>query len=365
MSDGGEQQRDGGLVGGRYRLIERIGAGGRGTVWRARDESAGREVAVRQPRLPGEPGTEAHRRAARRLRHEARAAARVGHPSAVTVHDVVEEDGIPWTVMELVRGESLHGRLRRGPVPPAEAARVGLAVLGALRAAHAVGIVHRDVEPAGVLLDRHGRVVLTGFGAAPVPVSPAGGAEFAGSLEFAAPERMAGPGAGPASDLWSLGAVLYAAVEGGSPFRRTTPESTRAAILAADPPEPRRAGPLGPLLVRLLAKDPARRPAPEEVAAELEAVAAGLGAMARDVVAGRVVARDVVAGEAVARDVVAGEVLARGVVVRPGEPRTAGPGHGPGGGGGEAAAWSPSAPPSSTTFAAGLAAEAGRGSPTP
>ncbi|MFI9613082.1 protein kinase [Streptomyces sp. NPDC052023] len=277
MSDGGELQRDGRLVGGRYRLRERIGSGRTGTVWRARDERAGREVAVKEPRLPGGPEDGSHRRAAHRLYHEARAAARVGHRSAVTIHDVVEEDGIPWIVMELVRGESLHAALRRGPVPPAESARIGLAVLGALRAAHAVGIVHRDVRPANVLLGPHGRVVLTDFGVAHVPGGEplAAGGEFAGSPEFVAPERMSGRTAGPASDLWSLGAVLYTAVEGRPPYRRTTPESTLAAILAADPPEPKQAGPLGPLLVRLLARDPERRPAPEEVAAGLRAVAEG------------------------------------------------------------------------------------------
>ncbi|WP_409470171.1 serine/threonine-protein kinase [Streptomyces sp. HC307] len=277
MSDGGEHQGDGRVVGGRYRLIERVGSGGMGTVWRAYDELVEREVAVKQPRLPGDPEGEGHRRAAHRLHREARAAARVDHPSAVSIHDVVEEDGIPWIVMELIRGESLHEVLGRGPLPPAESARIGLAVLGALRAAHAVGIVHRDVKPANVLLGQHGRVVLTDFGIAHVQgeESLTMSGEFVGSLEFIAPERMSGRGAGPASDLWSLGVLLYAAVEGWSPFRRTTLESTLAAILAADPPEPQHAGPLGPLIVRLLAKDPERRPEPEEVAVGLEAVAKG------------------------------------------------------------------------------------------
>ncbi|MBV7697127.1 serine/threonine-protein kinase [Streptomyces sp. TRM70350] len=277
MSDGGEHQRDGRLVGGRYRLIERIGSGGMGTVWRARDELVEREVAVKQPRLPGDPEDETHRRAAHRLYREARAAARVDHPSAVTIHDVVVEDAIPWIVMELIRGESLHEALQRGPVDAPETARIGLAVLGALRAAHAVGIVHRDVKPANVLLGAHGRVVLTDFGIAHVQgeESLTMSGEFVGSLEFIAPERMSGRGAGPASDLWSLGVLLYAAVEGWSPFRRTTLESTLAAILAADPPEPKQAGPLGPLLVRLLAKDPEQRPGAEEVAVGLKAVAEG------------------------------------------------------------------------------------------
>ncbi|WP_043676979.1 serine/threonine-protein kinase [Streptomyces xylophagus] len=280
MSEVGEQVRDGRLVGGRYRLLERIGSGGMGTVWRAFDELVDREVAVKQPRLPGDPEDEEFQRAAHRLYREARAAARVDHPSAVAIHDVVieaEQGELPWIVMELVRGESLHELLRRGPLAPADAARIGRAVLGALSAAHAVGIVHRDVKPANVLLGPHDRVVLTDFGIAHIQgeESLTASGEFVGSLEFIAPERMSGTGAGPASDLWSLGVLLYAAVEGASPFRRTTVESTLGAILAGDPPEPTRAGPLGPLILRLLARDPEARPGAEEVGAVLEAVAQG------------------------------------------------------------------------------------------
>ena len=277
MSEVGEQVRDGRLVGGRYRLLERIGSGGMGTVWRAFDELVDREVAVKQPRLPGDPEDEEFQRAAHRLYREARAAARVDHPSAVAIHDVVIEEELPWIVMELVRGESLHELLRRGRLAPADSARIGLAVLGALRAAHAVGIVHRDVKPANVLLGPHDRVVLTDFGIAHIQgeESLTASGEFVGSLEFIAPERMSGTGAGPASDLWSLGVLLYAAVEGASPFRRTTMESTLGAILAGELPEPTRAGPLGPLIVRMLARDPEKRPGAEEVGAVLEAVAAG------------------------------------------------------------------------------------------
>ncbi|MFJ5998223.1 protein kinase [Streptomyces sp. NPDC092370] len=294
---GGTDDVRGRIIGGRYRLIERIGSGGTGSVWRAHDEVAQREVAVKQPRLPGGPEDESHRRAAHRLHREARAAARVDHPAAVTIHDVVVEaerrderpgpkgpdeldaaealDGLPWIVMELVPGESLHETLRRGPVDATEAARIGLAVLGALRAAHSVGIVHRDVKPANVLLGPDRRVVVTDFGIAQGQgegtLTACG--ESAGSLEFVAPERMSGRIAGPASDLWSLGVLLYAAVEGSSPFLRTTPEATLAAIPGAEPPEPKSAGPLGPLIARLLVPDPGRRPDAEEVAKELEAVA--------------------------------------------------------------------------------------------
>ncbi|WP_033280076.1 serine/threonine-protein kinase [Streptomyces sp. NRRL F-525] len=279
MSEVGEQVRDGRLVGGRYRLLERIGSGGMGTVWRAFDELVDREVAVKQPRLPGDPEDEAFQRAAHRLYREARAAARVDHPSAVAIHDVVIENELPWIVMELVRGESLHERLGRGPLAPADAARIGRAVLGALCAAHAVGIVHRDVKPANVLLGPHDRVVLTDFGIAHIQgeESLTASGEFVGSLEFIAPERMSGTGAGPASDLWSLGVLLYAAVEGASPFRRTTVESTLGAILAGDPPEPTRAGPLGPLILRMLEREPEVRPGAEEVGAVLDAVAEGKG----------------------------------------------------------------------------------------
>ncbi|MEU5340654.1 MULTISPECIES: serine/threonine-protein kinase [unclassified Streptomyces] len=270
MSDDG-----GRLIGGRYRLAERIGSGGMGTVWRAVDELVERDVAVKEPRLPGDPQDAAHQRAYNRLQREARAAARVEHPAAVAIHDVVVEDGLPWIVMELIRGESLHEVLRRGALPPAETARIGLAVVGALKVAHAKGIVHRDVKPANVLLGQHGRVVLTDFGIAHIQgeesITMSG--EFVGSLEFIAPERMSGRGAGPAADLWSLGVCLYAAVEGWSPFRRTTLESTLAAILSAEPPEPKQAGPLGALIVRLLAKDPDERPDADEVVVALEAVA--------------------------------------------------------------------------------------------
>ncbi|OLZ71015.1 serine/threonine protein kinase [Streptomyces sp. IMTB 2501] len=240
MSGDGEHPPDARLIGGRYRLAGRLGSGPTGTVWRARDEQApGREVAVKEPLLPGDPvDDEDSGRIAHRLYREARAAARVRHPSAVAVRDVVTEGQVPWIVMELVEGESLQEALRRGPLAPAEAARIGLAVLGALRAAHAVGIVHRDVKPANVLLESGtGRVVVTDFGTGDGHPgdAPAG---------FVAPERTV-PGAGPASDLWSLGALLRAALGGTDP------------------------GPLSPLLDRLHAAEPEARPDAEQVTAEL------------------------------------------------------------------------------------------------
>ncbi|MEU3980299.1 serine/threonine-protein kinase [Streptomyces sp. NPDC026672] len=253
------------LLGGRYRLIERIGSGPTSTVWRAFDETGGRHVAVKEPLLPGDPADEDRLRAANRLYREARAAARVDDPAAVAIHDVLVEGGLPWIVMELVRGESLHTTLAQGPLPASEAARVGLAVLGALRAAHAVGIVHRDLKPANVLVESGtGRVVLTDFGIGhPQGEGPhgdpgepgAGGGAPGDDLDFMAPERLVERGAGPAADLWSLGALLRAAVEGRPPV---APEDT---------------GPLGPLLDRLLLPEPSQRPGPEEVAAVLTTIA--------------------------------------------------------------------------------------------
>ncbi|MGV9319359.1 serine/threonine-protein kinase [Streptomyces sp. NPDC003660] len=240
MSEDGAPSPDGPPLGGRYRLLERVGAGPTGTVWRAHDERDGATVAVKEPRLPGDPaGDETSGRIAHRLQREAGAAARVRHPSAVRLRDVVSEDGLPWIVMEWVEGESLRETVRRGPLPPAEAARIGLAVLGALRAAHAVGIVHRDIKPANVLIESGtGRVVVTDFGIGDghTEDAPEG---------FVAPERASGRGAGPSSDLWSLGALL--------------------AAMAGDDP-----GPLGPLLDRLRAPDPDARPDAAEVARELE-----------------------------------------------------------------------------------------------
>ncbi|MGW4442431.1 serine/threonine-protein kinase [Streptomyces sp. NPDC004682] len=258
MSGDGELASGGRLIGGRYRLVARIGSGPTGTVWRARDERDGGEVAVKEPSLPGSPvDDEDSARIAHRLHREARAAARVRHPGALTPREVLTEDGLPWIVMELVEGESLSEIVARGPLPPAEAARVGLAVLAALRAAHAVGIVHRDIKPANVLVESGtGRVLVTDFGIGDghTEAAPAG---------FVAPERASGPGAGPASDLWSLGALLALAVEGGD------------------------AGPLAPLLDRLRAPSPAARPTADEVAAALEACRAGGSAGAgADAVAG-------------------------------------------------------------------------------
>ncbi|CAM5435993.1 serine/threonine-protein kinase [Streptomyces abikoensis] len=263
-------------VGNRYRLISRLGHGGMGTVWKAHDEVVDREVAVKEPRVPDHLPASARENVHQRMQREARAAARVSHPSVVAVHDVVVEDGRPWIVMELIRGHSLGDRLSDGTLDPREAARIGLAVLDALGAAHEAGVLHRDVKPDNVLLGHGDRVVLTDFGIARIEgeqgLTETGA--FVGSPEYVAPERVLGRRPGPESDLWSLGVVLYAAVEGISPFRRSNSQATLQAILSAEPQAPARgAGLLGGLVMRMLSKDPAARPGAAEIRRTLEAVA--------------------------------------------------------------------------------------------
>ncbi|MER5888380.1 serine/threonine-protein kinase [Streptomyces sp. NPDC001941] len=263
-------------IGGRYRLVSRLGHGGMGTVWRAHDEVVDRDVAVKEPRVPDHLGERERTNVHLRMQREARAAARIEHPSVVTMHDVVVEDGKPWVVMELVRGQSLGDRLQEGTLDPREAARIGLAVLGALAAAHEAGVLHRDVKPDNVLLGRGDRVVLTDFGIAQVEgeqgLTETGA--FVGSPEYIAPERVLGQRPGPESDLWSLGVVLYAAVEGVSPYRRSHTPATLQAVLSAEPQVPSRAvGALGTLVMRLLRKDPAARPTAAEAREVLESVA--------------------------------------------------------------------------------------------
>ncbi|KUN84515.1 protein kinase [Streptomyces bungoensis] len=266
------------VIAGRYRLLSPLGEGGMGTVWRARDEVLHREVAVKEVRAPaGLPAPDVERLYAR-LEREAWAAARVANRNVVTVYDVAVEGGRPWVVMELVRGLSLADRLEaEGPLDPRAAAHVGAEVLAALRAAHAVGVLHRDVKPANVLLSNDGRVVLTDFGIATVEGSSAltMTGEVIGSPEFLAPERALGRTPGPESDLWSLGVLLYAAVEGASPFRQDTPLSTLRAVVDEELPPPRRAGPLAPVIEGLLRKDPAARLSAERAEHELRTVAAG------------------------------------------------------------------------------------------
>ncbi|SCD61590.1 Protein kinase domain-containing protein, partial [Streptomyces sp. SolWspMP-sol7th] len=219
----GAEGTAGGLLAGRYRLGAVLGAGGTGTVWQARDEDLARDVAVKEVRVPVGVDAEERERQYARVEREALAAARSGHQGVVTVYDVVVADGRPWIVMELVRGLSLADVLTAdGPLPPARAARIGLAVLDALGAAHAVGVVHRDVTPANILLGNDGRVVLTDFGTA--ALHGARGLTLAGEVvgsPATPPPGAARTGAepGPEGDLWSLGVVLWTAVEGGPAVR--------------------------------------------------------------------------------------------------------------------------------------------------
>ncbi|MEU0112962.1 serine/threonine-protein kinase [Streptomyces bobili] len=264
------------LIAGRYRLLAKLGHGGMGTVWRAKDETVDREVAVKEPRVPDHLPERERANAFERMRREARAAARLDHPSVVNVHDVAVVDGQPWIVMELIHGRSLGAALEEGTLGVREAARIGLEVLGALEAAHTAGILHRDVKPDNVLLGRHDRVVLTDFGIAQIEgetnLTDTGG--FVGSPEFIAPERVLGQRPGPASDLWSLGVVLYAATEGVSPFRRSnTPATLQSVLNAAPAPPAATQGPLAEAINGLLEKDPARRPQAAQVRALLERAA--------------------------------------------------------------------------------------------
>ncbi|MGC9495422.1 protein kinase domain-containing protein [Streptomyces sp. WG7] len=251
------------LVAGRYRLEDAIGSGGMGRVWRAHDEVLHRTVAIKELTAALYVSESDQAILLARTRGEARAAARINHSAVVTVHDVLEHDGRPWIVMELVEGRSLADAVKEEErVEPREAARIGLWVLRALRAAHTAGVLHRDVKPGNVLLADDGRVLLTDFGIAQIEgdstITRTG--EVVGSVDYLAPERVRGHDPGPASDLWALGATLYTAVEGRSPFRRTSPLTTMQAVVEEEASEPRYAGPLGPVISALLRKDPATRP---------------------------------------------------------------------------------------------------------
>ncbi|MFI0979971.1 serine/threonine-protein kinase [Streptomyces sp. NPDC021093] len=266
------------VLAGRYRLGDVLGSGGMGRVWRARDEVLHRTVAIKELRA-GLYAAEADRVVLHaRTQKEARAAARINHPGVVTVHDVLEHDDRPWIVMEYVDGPSLADRLKEtGSCDPQEAARIGLQVLAALRAAHGVGVLHRDVKPGNVMLAKDGRVLLTDFGIAAIEgdstITRTG--ELVGSLDYLAPERIRGEDPGPASDLWALGATLYTAVEERSPFRRTSPISTMQAVVAEDPSPSYNAGALAPVIVALLRKEPDERPSAAETEQLLREARAG------------------------------------------------------------------------------------------
>jgi serine/threonine protein kinase len=256
------------VVAGRYRLLRQLGAGGMGKVWLAHDEMLDRHVAVKQVILPpGLSADETHEARSRTLR-EARTAAQLNHPSVVQIYDVINTEAQPWIVMEYVPSRSLHEVINEdGPLEPLRAARIGLAVLDALEAAHRAGILHRDVKPGNVLLARDGRVVLTDFGLATFDGGESAltlpGMVF-GSVRFVAPERARHGTSSPETDLWALGATLYAAVEGRSPYARETAMETLTALATALPDPPRHAGPLKPVLRGLLRRNPRHRLTIEE-----------------------------------------------------------------------------------------------------
>lgn len=256
------------VVDGRFELLDRLGGGGMGWVWRARDLLLDREVALKEVRPRDPRFAEQDARTVRTIRarvlREAQALGRVDHPNVVTVHQVIDGDSFPfpWIVMELVEGRSLQDRLADGPMSPQEAATLGRGVLAGLRAAHAAGIQHRDVKPGNILLRGDGTPVVTDFGIAAVEGMSALTTEgsMIGTPDYMAPERAAGGEGGPAADLWSLALTLYVAVEGTHPLRRANALATLAAVLGEDVPPPRRAGRLAPALMRTLVRAPAARP---------------------------------------------------------------------------------------------------------
>uniref|UniRef100_A0AAU1HUY8 non-specific serine/threonine protein kinase n=1 Tax=Streptomyces sp. NBC_00180 TaxID=2903632 RepID=A0AAU1HUY8_9ACTN len=251
------------LLAGRYRLGGVLGRGGMGTVWRAVDETLGRTVAVKELRFPSNIDEEEKRRLITRTLREAKAIARIRNNSAVTVFDVVEEDDRPWIVMELVEGKSLAEVIREdGLLEPKRAAEVGLAVLDVLRSAHREGILHRDVKPSNVLLESDTeRVVLTDFGIAQVEGDPSitSTGMLVGAPSYISPERARGHKPGPAADLWSLGGLLYASVEGAPPYDKGSAIATLTAVMTEPLEEPKNAGPLKDVIYGLLTKDPAKR----------------------------------------------------------------------------------------------------------
>ncbi|MGW3495167.1 serine/threonine-protein kinase [Streptomyces sp. NPDC001020] len=250
------------LLAGRYRLGDVLGRGGMGTVWRAKDETLGRTVAVKELRFPSSIDEEEKRRLITRTLREAKAIARIRNNGAVTVFDVVQEDDRPWIVMELIEGKSLAEAIREdGVLEPKRAAEVGLSILDVLRAAHREGILHRDVKPSNVLISEDGRVVLTDFGIAQVEGDPSitSTGMLVGAPSYISPERARGHKPGRAADLWSLGGLLYAAVEGVPPYDKGSAIATLTAVMTEPLEEPKNAGPLKGVIYGLLAKDPQQR----------------------------------------------------------------------------------------------------------
>ncbi|MFI8289168.1 protein kinase [Streptomyces sp. NPDC085614] len=254
---------EGSLLAGRYRIGPVLGRGGMGTVWRAVDETLGRTVAVKELRFPNSIDEDEKRRLITRTLREAKAIARIRNNGAVTVYDVVDEDDRPWIVMELIEGKSLADAVREdGTLTPHRAAEVGLAILDVLRSAHREGILHRDVKPSNVLIAEDGRVVLTDFGIAQVEGDPSitSTGMLVGAPSYISPERARGHKPGPAADMWSLGGLLYASVEGSPPYDKGSAIATLTAVMTEPVEPPKNAGPLlEKVIYGLLAKDPDQR----------------------------------------------------------------------------------------------------------
>jgi hypothetical protein len=265
-------------VAGRYRLIRQIGSGGMGRVWLARDEVLHREVAIKEVVLPTGLSEAERQGLVDATLREARAAGRLSHPNVVQVYDVVTFEARPWIVMEYVPSRSLYQVIRsEGPLPPRRVAEIGLHVLAALRAAHKARVWHRDVKPGNVLLATDGRVVLTDFGLATFDGD--GGITrsglILGSAQYISPERARDGISGPEADMWSLGATLYTAVEGRSPYARDSAMATLTALATQPPDAPHRAGPLRHVLIGLLRRNPRHRLGGAETEKMLRAVASG------------------------------------------------------------------------------------------
>jgi eukaryotic-like serine/threonine-protein kinase len=266
------------LVAGRYAWRERLGRGGFGVVWRAHDTLLQRDVAVKTIELPSVLDDEEQARVRSKVLREARAAARLNHPGLVTVFDVVEEDGRPLIVMELVKAPTLAQLVARdGPLSDERAAAIGLAVLDALEAAHAEGIIHRDVKPANVMVSDSGHVQLADFGIASIIDDPkvTSSGSVAGSPAYMAPEQAANLPTSAATDLWGLGTTLWFAVQGEPPFAEKGAIATMTAVVHEEPRPMKRDTALAPLLRDLLVKDPADRPSMAQVRLRLLAVSAG------------------------------------------------------------------------------------------
>jgi len=270
--DGPLAESGGRLVASRYRLQALLGRGGMARVWLAYDTMLHRPVALKQVLLDGLESAEKRATAWECALREARAAACVNHAGVITIYDTVADNQCPWIVMEPLPGRTLQEALETaGPLPVDEVTRVGLCLLDVLQETHRAGIVHLDVKPSNVHLCDDVRVVLTDFGIArAIHSAPSVTGTFAGSPAYVAPERLAGDAVGPPSDLFSLGATLFAAVEGVAPFDRGSVRDTFIAIAEGAPAPFRRAGPLRPVIEGLLVRDPARRLSADQTRAALQ-----------------------------------------------------------------------------------------------